>query len=283
MATSSPQGSGIMAKLTSPGANTILLVIVLAVAVVALVYSVKNNETLDDLDKKKEKMGNRPRVVNALKEGACGGSCSGSGAVNGVRDGNDFINASSRAYDYPNAAAPVCDVPQVEPHHPYSESGTGGQVALRYSGNYPDETDEHSLDARKKDGCSRDPMQQGNPNGSASTGENCDYSLNSDSLMPGSWREGAQCPDGSDPNSQWAKYAPAKEQYNRYIMASSAARLGVNTRTGLTRITGPNPLLLRSSVAVPISNNHVLFNDSGFRLDAAAQGNGGNYVPLTHC
>lgn len=258
----SPDKVNLIERLTSPTANTILLVIVLVVAIVALVYSVKNHDSLDDLEhpKKKESMTGGPVVVNALRETACsGGGCADSGATTRPVDGSDYSNRIQPNTSYPNGRITCPSAPTTEPHHAYVNDGapTYKLASQSYASTYPQEIDPHALDGQANN-CAPDAV---------TSDSNCSYNLNSDSLMPGSWRDETQCPDGSDPNSQWAKYSVAKEKFYNYLTASSAARLGVNTRTASSRITGL-PLLLRSSTITPVTSKSVPFNGSSLAADA---------------
>jgi hypothetical protein len=91
--------------------------------------------------------------------------------------------------------------------------------------------------------------------------------------MPGSWRDGDKCPDGSDPNSQWAKYAPTKDAYWRYVTAAGSARTAVNTRIPW-RIVG-QPLLLRPGTATPLTHSWATpFGESSLRQDVLANSSG---------
>lgn len=251
-----------------PWANTVLLIIVVGLAIAILVYTLKCASSSALSPAAKENMqGGRNKVFNALKENACGGlgGC-GSGPTSGrVIDGNDYANQFSGNAFNPNAKLNCPPKPIPEAFHPYSSGAATYKLASQaYNSNYPDETSPNSLDAQAKYGCAQDVHLAPN---------NCDYSLNTDSLMPGSWREGTQCPDGSDPNSQWAKYSPSRDSYMRYITASSAARLGVNTRNASSRIVGL-PLLLRSSTTTPLSHSQFAFNGSSLRDDVLADSTG---------
>lgn len=259
----------------SPVINTVLLVITLVVAVVALTYSIQNNKDLNNCSNSpstKERMtGGRwqgKQVINALKEKACGGSGCGIGPTSGRPvDGQDYANQFSGNSFAPNGKLNCPPTPLPEAHHPWSSGGPTSKIAsAAYNANYPDETDPHALTAKAKYGCA--------PDNDSNAGD-CDYSLNADSLLPSSWREGTDCPgDSVPPNSLWAKYSPTKDAYYRSISASGSARLSVNTRSPLSRITGPNPLLLRSSVSVPLSSTQIPWNDSEFRLSAIANSTG---------
>lgn len=93
---------------------------------------------------------------------------------------------------------------------------------------------------------------------------NAAYQLNLDSLMPSSWRV-TSCPETSDQEGEWSKYAPSKAAFSRYQAAAGSARLSVNTR--VKNPTGGVPLLLRASPPVPMAAKEIPFNDSSFRND----------------
>lgn len=151
--------------------------------------------------------------------------------------------------------------PEPASFYPYGEN-----EGAAYDASYPNAEDMSSKYPR---GC-----------GSATSADG--YQLNVDSLMPASWRGGAQsCGDQSEAGSQWAKYAPTKESFDRYITAAGSARLSLNTRSPLGRQTG-TPLLLRQGPAVPISAQEYPWNDSGFRQDLVFNQTG-RYPTSTAC
>lgn len=106
------------------------------------------------------------------------------------------------------------------------------------------------------------------------------YELNVDSLMPASWQSKAATSEETD-NSNWTKFAPSKQSFNRYITAGGSARLAMNTRSALHRNIG-TPLLLRSGTRTPISTDQVIFNDSGYRQDSVFNSTG-VYPQNTSC
>lgn len=93
--------------------------------------------------------------------------------------------------------------------------------------------------------------------------------LNVDSLMPASWRgsKNTSTAQGYRDQEMWAKYAPTKDAFDRYVTAAGSARLSINTRDGLQRNLGV-PLLLRQGPAIPLSTREHAFNDSSFRQQA---------------
>lgn len=97
-------------------------------------------------------------------------------------------------------------------------------------------------------------------------GDKWGYQLNVDHLMPASWRGPSNCAGLAVDDTQWSKYAPSKESFDRYITAAGSARLAVNTRSPLARQVGI-PLLLRPGPPIPISTKEHEFNDSSFRQD----------------
>ena len=130
--------------------------------------------------------------------------------------------------------------------------------ASTYASAYADETAAQSLAGKTTYSCAPD----------VATAGGCDYAINPDSLLPGSWREGVGCDSGTDPNSQWAKYHPTRNKYYRYITAAGSARLGVNTRSPLRKILGTQNYL-RSATSTPITaSNIALFNASSYRDQA---------------
>jgi hypothetical protein len=90
--------------------------------------------------------------------------------------------------------------------------------------------------------------------------------LNIDKLMPASWQSNATNNSEATDNSNWAKYAPTKESFSRYIAAGGSARLSMNTRSARSRIVGI-PLLLRSGVKIPIGTDSIPFSGSSLRED----------------
>jgi len=234
------------------GSMTVLF-IALIVAIAALWMAIVNKEDIDDLE---------DNTKRSPAENFCGGT-------NHVQDGYDSAHNTTNGHAQANGGQ-CGNVAVPEPHNPavYGSSSQPSYThsSQAYHADYPDGTDAHSLAGKNQYGCAPDNNNTGN----------CDYAMNPDNLMPGSWRDGTDCPDGSDPNSQWAKYAPTKEAYWRYITAAGSARLGVNTRIPW-RIVG-TPLLLRSGVSVPITHSELTpFNGSSWRQDILADSLG--YYP----
>lgn len=100
-------------------------------------------------------------------------------------------------------------------------------------------------------------------------------------LMPASWKPAAPVlggpvvgpPIGLD--ADWCKYAPTKEAFQRYVTASGASRLAVNSRGNgpLSRQIGQSSLL-RSAPAVPLSAADIPFGGSSARQDLIAGATG---------
>ncbi len=105
--------------------------------------------------------------------------------------------------------------------------------------------------------------------------------LNVAPLMPASWRKDPGCGDLSEDEAQWARYAPSAGAFDRYITAAGSARLSLNTRSPLARITG-TPNLLRQAPKVPIGAFQSEFLDSDFRQSLMFNATG-NYPMSTNC
>lgn len=105
--------------------------------------------------------------------------------------------------------------------------------------------------------------------------------LNVDRLMPASWRKGDSCGDLSEDEAEWARYAPSAGAFDRYITAAGSARLSLNTRSPLARITG-TPNLLRQAPKVPVGAFQSEFLDSDFRQSLMFNATG-NYPISTDC
>lgn len=146
------------------------------------------------------------------------------------------------------------------PFYPY-----GQHAGAAYDASYPNSEDQASRYPR---GCGASGASQG-------------YELNIDSLMPASWKGPQNCGADSAAGSQWAKFAPTKEAFDRYITAAGSARLSMNTRSPLARQTGI-PLLLRQGPPVPISAQEYPWGDSGFRQDLVFKQTG-RYPTSTAC
>jgi len=102
------------------------------------------------------------------------------------------------------------------------------------------------------------------------------YQLSTDSLMPASWRNDACPPAADNEEADWAKYAPSKQSFDRYLTATGSARLAINSRSPLGRQVGTT-LMLRSQPPLPLSTKEHEFNDSSFRNDLVYQSVG--YYP----
>lgn len=91
--------------------------------------------------------------------------------------------------------------------------------------------------------------------------------LNRSSLMPATWDNMAAAQSmSSDPNSDWAKYAPTKEGVQRYISSSATARFGIIDRSPLgSRIGQPNLLRSQPPPALTMGEGSW-FNNSSYRL-----------------
>ena len=158
------------------------------------------------------------------------------------------------------AAVATC-LPGPEPsaYFPYAGNTRG---AAAYDSAYPNEEDMSSQYPR---GC---PSAVG-------------YELNVNSLMPASWRAGSVTDSAVVDGSQWSKYAPTRESFDRYITAQGSARLSLATRSPLGRIVGI-PDLLRQAPPMPLSASEISFIDSENRLDAIYSAVG-RYPTSTEC
>lgn len=149
---------------------------------------------------------------------------------------------------------------------PVAQSPYSGFAAAAYDARYPNE---ESLSSRYPRGCGATGSMQG-------------YTMNVDSLMPASWKSscsGASQSMGAD--SQWAKYAPSKKAFDRYITAAGSVRLALNTRSPLGRQVGTS-LLLRQGAPVPLGSSEMPFHDSSFRQDLMYQETG-RYPSSSSC
>ena len=199
-------------------------------------------------------------------------SNNGGGGNNKVYDGMDAANKINGG-----AAQSQCGpIATAEPAHPNLSSYSGApsmyNAALANSTAYPDDTAAQSLAGKTTYSCAPDVTNAGG----------CDYAINPDNLMPGSWREGVSCSDGTDPNSQWAKYHPTRDKYYRYITAAGSARLGANTRSSSRKVLGlQNPL--RSGTSTPITDTMITpFSESSLRSEALFA-SVGHYPVASHC
>lgn len=259
-----------------------ILLVVIALSIATLVYAIQNKNELDRLEASLVKAPS-PAVERFTSQD--GGSSSdqyaqydarpddlikqrtsnksgdwwsnNGGNANKAVDGADGANAVTGG-----AAQSQCGpVATAEPAHASLSSFSSGpsmlSVASASASAYPDETAAQSLAGKTTYSCAPDVTNVGG----------CDYAINTDNLMPGSWREGVSCSDGTDPNSQWAKYHPTRDKYYRYITAAGSARLSANTRSSLRKILGvSNPL--RSATSTPLSSDSVTFQDSSHRSQA---------------
>lgn len=248
--------------------NTVLLICVGVIAIVALVYAVKeyNSSPAPSPAPKIEKMTlARDSLPDRTSEDVDPDTFrrqsttdNGYNFWSKVKDGSDAANTL-----YGGAAQNTCNTGAVaEPAHP-NVSGFGGPsafgAAAANSSAYADETAANSLAGKVTYSCAPDITNAGG----------CDYAINPDNLMPGSWREGVSCSDGTDPNSQWAKYHPTRDKYYRYITAAGSARLAAGEKmTNLRRVTGLNNSLRRGTVTAITAGSATPFGESSARLQA---------------
>ena len=252
--------------------NTIFLAAALGVAIAALVYAIKNRNEINDIEhsmsqgakagfanNQKSRQGGRNININDYVQPGdpSPGDWWTNNGNNNVKDGADASNAL-----YNNKAQSQCGAAAIaEPYHAHTVAGIGAPKmvpsASSYASTYADETAANSLAGKTTYSCAPDVAAAGG----------CDYAINPDNLMPGSWREGVGCGDGTDPNSQWAKYHPTRDKYYRYITAAGSARLGVNTRSPLRKILGIQSDL-RSPTSTPLSTIQTTpFNMSSQQAD----------------
>jgi hypothetical protein len=94
------------------------------------------------------------------------------------------------------------------------------------------------------------------------------FQLQRNSLLPQSWSDiGPSSQAQSEPGqSDWYKYAPDADGFNKYIIGTGASRMRVMTRNPAGRLFGA-PNLLRTNPAVPLSSSEPWFNGSGLRTD----------------
>lgn len=97
------------------------------------------------------------------------------------------------------------------------------------------------------------------------------FQLQRNSLLPQSWSEAGQPAQGQagcvEPGqSDWYKYAPDSDGFNKYIVGTGASRMRVMTRNPAGRLFGA-PNLLRTQAPVPLSSGEPWFNSSGLRTD----------------
>ena len=267
--------------------NTVFLAGALIVAIVALVYAIKNRNEINDIENSmatgtKSRFQNKPMTKDPLPDlvGPYKGSPEDRNnwffeASNGSNNVVDAYDASNALYS--GSAQSQCKPAAVaEAYHPHASAASGAPrmvpSASTYSSAYADETAANSLAGKTTYSCAPDVAAAGG----------CDYAINPDNLMPGSWREGVGCSDGTDPNSQWAKYHPTRDNYYRYITAAGSARLGVITRSPLRKILGIQDFL-RSATSTPLTAAPIaIFNGSSYR-DQAIYDSTGNYTSSVHC
>jgi hypothetical protein len=276
-----------MSEKTTDRLKTFFIFLAVVLAVTALIYSVKNNNSSDS-NKQNGTNKNKNLIRSNFSNNANTNSnnnanqysmsnkndwnSNAGGNTNKVYDGNDAANTINGG-----AAQSMCNpIATAEPAHPNLSSFSGAptmyNAAVANSASYPDSTASQSLAGKTTYSCAPDITNVGG----------CDYAINPDNLMPGSWREGVSCSDGTDPNSQWAKYHPTRDKYYRYITAAGSARLGANTRSSSRKILGlQNPL--RSGTSTPITNTVVApFHESSLRAQAIFD-SVGTYPESSHC
>ena len=265
----------------------VLLFVAVVASIVALGLAIQNATTLDREQQQlnnlmAQQRGNqtehftnpqmRAKDNNYSQNNSDWWSNNGGGGNNKVYDGMDAANQINGG-----AAQSQCGpIATAEPAHPnlstYSGAPSMYNAALANSTAYPDDTAAQSLAGKTTYSCAPDITNAGG----------CDYAINPDNLMPGSWREGVSCSDGTDPNSQWAKYHPTRDKYYRYITAAGSARLGANTRSTSRKVLGlQNPL--RSGTSTPITNTMITpFMESSLRSEALFA-SVGHYPVSSHC
>lgn len=160
--------------------------------------------------------------------------------------------------------------PEVE--RPYAASH-----APAHDGMWPDSSSEYARYPKMESEYGRGVVTD------APTSDDYGYgpSMNVDKLMPASWRKGPGCGELSEDEAQWARYAPSQGAFDRYITAAGSARLSLNTRSPLARITG-TPNLLRQAPKVPIGAFESDFLDSDWRQSLIFNATG-NYPESISC
>lgn len=158
-------------------------------------------------------------------------------------------------------------------HQPWggANSGKAGPGSNAYAQNWPTE----------EDPAARFPGNPGDNSGGSCNAQNWGYHLNVDHLMPASWRGPQQCGVESEDTAEWAKYAPSKEAFDRYITAAGSARLSVNTRSPSARQIGI-PNLLRGSPPMPLGTSESQFLDSDMRQSLIYSATG-QFPTSTNC
>lgn len=239
-------------------APIILVVVVLIFSVISLLYSIKISKDIDDIEK---------------EVGMSPGEHFSNQSTHHAVDGVDYAHLTTTGHSqHHQIECPPTSIP--EPHSGSVPHASGQPTykyqSSHYSDNYPDETDPHNLQGKGTYGCSPDHH----------TGPG-DYQLNVQNLLPGSWREGADC-DADHDKSQWHAYAPKPEAFANAVQTAGSARLSQNTRSSHARITGlRNPL--RSSAVLPLHHHEVSpFNGSSLRDDILHDATG-YYPASSHC
>lgn len=220
--------------------NTAVLVIVLVIAVVALIYSIKTNKDIENKNKcseqdmkdpkeTKEKFSQSARAKDSMKDirQYDKADLNLDDLRKNLGQNNDFFGQFEDSEEVPVTSGGHQDLDVY-----YRNTDKLGTKALTYAGDYSDEVPNNSLVIKSE--CEEE------------SGNNS--MMNPESLMPASWRTSSSSTcnevdqsneaDDKDVNSQWTKYHPTRERYQRYITASGSARLGINTRSPLRKILG---------------------------------------------
>jgi len=153
--------------------------------------------------------------------------------------------------------------------------------APAHDGMWPDGSSDHARYPQMESECGRGVLTHGED--AVPTPDDFGYgpTMNVDKLMPASWRKGPGCGQLSEDEAEWARYAPSAGAFDRYITAAGSARLGLNTRSPLARITG-TPNLLRQAPKVPIGAFQSEFLDSDWRQSLIFNATG-NYPESVNC
>lgn len=184
-----------------------------------------------------------------------------------------FTNMPGEVLERPYAAGQVArsNAP-VQAEYPYASSH-----APAHDGMWPDSSSE----------CARYPKMESEYGRGvvtdAPTLDDFGYgpTMSVDKLMPASWRKGPGCGELSEDEAEWARYAPSAGAFDRYITAAGSARLALNTRSPLARITG-TPNLLRQAPKIPIGAFQSEFLDSDWRQSLIFNATG-NYPESIDC
>ncbi len=203
----------------------------------------------------------------------------GFGGVYGMGQ-NEDKNKKNKVADTPNSVSnkPIGSAtdrplrsarPEIE--RPYAAH------APAHDGMWPDSSSEYARYPKMEDDYGRGVVTD------APTPDDFGYgpTMNVDKLMPASWRKGPGCGQLSEDEAQWARYAPSPGAFDRYITAAGSARLSLNTRSPLARITG-TPNLLRQAPKVPIGAFQSEFLDSDWRQSLIFNATG-NYPESISC